>query len=137
MEHDRKHVKCNSPDKIGTCGLVTFNTLDEFVNIVKKCKTQKTTLLVCFSTTWCGPCKRIKPFLVKQADAYNDDDRICIAKTDNSDAEEFLTGLHTKFDIRITGFPFFALISSDDKIGTKTWSGANESIILKEMSTVL
>ena len=126
-----EHVENNDCSTHVKKGLVTFDTFDEFCNIVEICKKNKTTLLVCFSTTWCGPCKRIKPFLVKQSEKNINNNRICIAKTDHGD-DDMMDHL-SKIDIRITAFPFFALISHDNKNATKTWAGPNEKRILEEL----
>ncbi len=47
-----------------------------------------------FSATWCGPCKRIAPIIAELADEY--DGRVIVGKCDVDDNEE----LTTRYGIR-------------------------------------
>lgn len=115
--------------------LISFDTMEEFDDIVKDAMDANAALITCFSTSWCGPCKRIAPFLKEQAEAFRDKPSVRLAKTvmDDDDEEGLMEGLVNHYGIRITGVPHFAVIQNGMYIKDKSWSGANKDLLLERL----
>lgn len=118
-----------------TKALLTFDSLEEFEDLVKDAKRAKATLVVCFSTSWCRPCKAIAPFLEEQAEAFKDKPLVRLAKTVLSDdeEEELMEGLVSDYGIRITGVPHFAVIFDGIYDKDASWSGASKDRIVSAL----
>ena len=116
--------------------LISFETMKEFDGIVKDAKDAGATLIVCFSTSWCGPCKRIAPFLKEQAEAFKNKPLVRLAKTvmEDDHEEELMEGLVTDYGIRITGVPHFAVIQNGMYVKDKSWSGANKELLVERLA---
>ena len=74
-------------------------------------------LLFYFTASWCGPCKRIQPFLQELSEKL-DSSIIEIYKIDIDDNEEIVQ----EYDIK--SVPTFFLIK--DKIAIDTYSGSDK-----------
>ncbi len=116
--------------------LLSFTTLDEFDALVNDAKEAEATLIVCFSTSWCGPCKRIAPFLDEQAEEFRDKVKVRMAKTvmGEDEEEELMDGLVRDYGIRITGVPHFAVIQNGIALKDKSWSGANRELLVTRLT---
>jgi thioredoxin 1 len=118
--------------------LITFDGLEEFQAVVKDAKEAKATLIVCFSASWCGPCKLIAPFLAEQAEAFASKPAVRLAKTVMSaggdDVDDLMDVLVTDYGIRITGLPHFAVIQGGTAIKEKSWSGANRELLVARLT---
>lgn len=116
--------------------LITFDTMDEFNGLVKDAKEANATLITCFSTAWCGPCKRIAPFLKEQAEVFRDKPLVRLAKTvmEGENEEDMMEGLVSVYGIRITGVPHFAVIQNGMYVKDKSWSGANKALLVERLT---
>lgn len=114
--------------------LVTFETFEEFDDLVKECKENGVTLIACFSTTWCGPCKAIAPFLKEQAEAFANKKGVVLAKTVNADEDDMMDGLVSTYTIRVAGIPHFAVMQDGFYVKEKSWKGADRDLLVKRMT---
>jgi thioredoxin 1 len=73
--------------------------------------------IICFSATWCGPCKKIKPLYHEIAENNKD---INFYEVDIDDREELVT----KFNIK--SIPTFILLKEGNKINELVGSNINE-----------
>lgn len=71
-------------------------------------------VVVDFHALWCGPCKRIAPFLEKLADKYADS--MVVVKVDVDEVEE----LATKY--KIQSMPTFIFFRKGSHLHTQTGS---------------
>jgi thiol-disulfide isomerase/thioredoxin len=127
----------SSSDNESQEALITFETLEEFNGVVADAKETGATLITCFSTAWCGPCKRIAPFLKEQAEVFKKDKRfVRLAKTvmDDDSEEDLMGGLVSDYGIRITGVPHFAVIQNGIYVKDKSWSGANRDLLVERLT---
>ena len=116
--------------------LTTFEKMKEFNELVADAKEAGATLITCFSTPWCGPCKRIAPFLKEQAEAFKDKPLVRLAKTvmEDENEEELMEGLVSDYEIRITGVPHFAVVQNGMYVKSKSWSGANRELLVERLT---
>lgn len=77
-------------------------------------------VLVDFTASWCGPCKRIKPALEKMSQDY---DKVFFCTVDVDECEE----LSKKYEISC--MPTFMFFKNGQPVPQLTVSGANESEI--------
>lgn len=81
--------------------------------------------IICFSATWCGPCKKIKPLYHELADDNKD---INFYEVDIDDKEELVI----KYNIK--SIPTFILLKNGNKISELVGSNINElSILIKDL----
>ena len=81
--------------------------------------------IICFSATWCGPCKKIKPLYHEIAENNKD---INFYEVDIDDREELVT----KFNVK--SIPTFILLKEGNKINELVGSNINElSILIKDL----
>eukprot|EP00752_Nemacystus_decipiens_P013430 g11893.t1 len=75
-------------------------------------------VVIDFHATWCGPCKRIAPFLVKLSETLDDVVFLKVDVDENSDASE---------TYGIEAMPTFKFIKNGEVVETVT--GADEASI--------
>lgn len=78
-------------------------------------------VVIDFHATWCGPCKRISPFVGSLAERY--DDKLVVLKVDVDEIEE-LVGEYS-----IGVMPTFVFLRKGQHIDTLT--GSNEEKLLE------
>lgn len=79
-------------------------------------------VLIDFHATWCGPCKRIAPFVESLAEEYKD--KLIVLKADVDEVEELAASQ------KVTVMPTFVVFLKGKRVAD--FSGANEEK-LKEL----
>lgn len=124
--HHRDESKAD--EEVHMSPFQTFDDADELDDILAKAKGRE--VLVDFSATWCGPCKRIAPYLKERARAQC---RWVVAKTDNGDDEDLGRHVYATYGVEINAFPFFVVfepVGDTHVVNRKrSWGGASEKNI--------
>lgn len=87
-------------------------------------------VVIDFHATWCGPCKRIAPFVNTLAEQYKD--KLVILKVDVDEIEELVS------EYSIEYMPTFVLLRKREHIDTVSGSdeGKLKDLIEKNLGTV-
>jgi len=105
---------------------IHFEDGEELDAVFKQAASQEKNVLVDFSAKWCGPCKRIAPYLEGKAKSQTS---WIVAKTDNGDDEDLAEHVKETYGVNITSFPLFVVfdfISGSHVLSKKrSWAGAS------------
>ena len=97
--------------------MIHINTTEEFDNIIEN----NNLVVVDFTATWCGPCKRIGPYFDSLSQEFTN---VTFLKVDVDENEELVS----RYDVNC--MPTFIFIRNKDKVDGM--SGADEEQ-LKQM----
>lgn len=90
-----------------------IDSSEKFQILVKKCG--NTLLVLDFSASWCGPCKRIAPYVEQLARKY---DNVVFAKIDVDEVPDVASEFH------VSAMPTFVFVKNGNEINR--FEGANQ-----------
>ena len=94
--------------------VVECDTVESFESELAKAKAAKRAVVIDFTATWCGPCKRIAPMFADMSEEYD----AAFLKVD-VDKNSEVSGSHG-----VTAMPTFAFYNADGEKHSETVRGA-------------